>query len=472
MSDDIDIRLVPQRNFQDGGTLRAKNEDLANLQATRRRLAAMRVHQVHHGDPEIPRHIRVGDNTKYTNKATSLPLSVEPALCAPSEDVLQAHVLRQDAQVASVSDSFWRRQNYGQRFRDKGRASAVLEVRVRDLRLEACNQHKQGIHEDTMRTIALQSDECKDIMGGPRELPWPLGHRPGGERDDAKRGLTLSMGSTAAAVLTDGHVRSDPSRVPNTSRHGIPVSKGAEEFLDQYEHVAAFPNEALITAYNCPYVEIHRDRKSQQDATTTDFVNDVLLSECGGAQLARLAQTVRHEELVVLAPRLEVLCFEVCKEEALVTAIHLGAAARDSNPTDQVILHRAVMALIASAASRCRDAHSALFPIEGLEAMSQTGVGAPTYVDMFLAALYVQISRGSDFSVEVAERTARAVQWAAEAFADNSGNSLAVGPAGRRALGTVISKLQNGPEPEHVAPLLDLLRALSAEAACRTAAHS
>merc|ERR1719313_3205083 len=97
-----------------------------------------------------------------------------------------------------------------------------------------------------------------------------------------------------------------------------------------------------------------------------------------------------EEHLLADAQLLADTYSEATKEELVLAARRLGAIARSAGPTTLAVLRDVIFVLVASVASRAREAHNSEFLVEALEVLSLANVGAPAHVDMILTALYVQ----------------------------------------------------------------------------------
>lgn len=218
--------------------------------------------------------------------------------------------------------------------------------------------------------------------------------------------------------------------------------RGADRHLDTYGHSVDWEHPATVAA-GTPLAPLHRHRRWQHHLQCAEEVGEEAASQWGGGSLVRFAQAAAAEDLLLVAPRLEVGCLEAPKEEVLRAAVHVGRAARSLGDTEKAEqLQATALAMISSVASRARDAHNVEFLVQTLEAMPEAGVGALLFVDMLLAALYAQLAR-NPLSAELARRTARAVRWAAASLPSHDGSSE-LGAASRRAVATVARVLREG----------------------------
>lgn len=229
---------------------------------------------------------------------------------------------------------------------------------------------------------------------------------------------------------------------------GSRTAAGEAHILEYGAAHATDLSEPVAQAYNNPLAERQREAKWRQQ-------------ECrglplGGAALAARAvqESTSLPELLEIAPCLASCCYEATKEAALRAAVRLGEAAEDH--CDQLSaagvkeLQQAALALIASVASRARDAHGPDFLVDTLVGMERAGVGERVYVDMVLAALWGRIQR-EPLPGELAERAAGALCWAAEALTDSDPpGSLRLGAGSRRAVAAIRDAL-----PKEVAAAAD-----------------
>jgi len=490
---------VPPRHL-DGGAAKPVAATLAEQEAARRRLQALRLH---HHEPACERPLGHRGPRR-------LPPAEPPkaALCADAAEVFQALDGHVAAHAPAGSDSFWRRRSYGQRrggglrgsiggmIPEFGRAEheafanfsrrpkeekRALMTATRELRGElrtprtwaevsavAWDKHYDDQQHHEARLLVEQAREARAVPL--RELCRDESERLRHLRCDEALDESLEGPSLGRLLHSDRDVDtwchlldlkrgadvkvSQDSPPPPVLRRGEGRPQGVEAHLDAYAADYDEFGEAMACghpekqAYNDPLAALHRRAKWQHhtERLAAGLSPEEEAVAQGGASLALLVQSALPWELLTLAPQLEASCFEAPKEEALRAAVRLGAAARRilaDAVTPQVaeaesaaaVLRRAALALIASAASRARDAHSHDFPVEALEAMHAAGVGAPVYVNMLLAAVFTQLAR-APLPPELAARAAGALAWAATALVGDDGD-LELTSTSRRAVAAI-----------------------------------
>ena len=152
----------------------------------------------------------------------------------------------------------------------------------------------------------------------------------------------------------------------------------------------------------------------------------------GGVNLARhiFAKEKRSAaECLPWAAQAKATAFEMPKEVALHLAVAFAESSKEASESCESILIDAAMALMSSAAARARDSDDFSFPLQGLEALAQTGLAWKAFSNMFLAAFFSQLQRPGLLSPAVANRLATVFIWAHSNHADLH---LHLSPAGRR----------------------------------------
>ena len=297
----------------------------------------------------------------------------------------------------------------------------------------------------------------------------------------------------APAHTTDAVKAVLAERTPKAAQSS---NEQAQEFHNFIELEGSFDWSSPYTlAYNSASADLARQEKWEQSRsrhTQTERIErtemtygydeeDVKLMKSsqrleheagGGLGIARRILALKEQgapwqEFLPLAPRAQTTSFEIPKELALQLAIVFAGISKgaescsesESKETTSIrtprtpigsiesseslrsgadLLVFTAMSLMSSAAARARDSDSCEFPLEGLEAIAQSGLGWRAFSNMFLAALYAQLQREASergscivLSKELALRVASVFTWASNADMDLYVN---VSPAGRRVV--------------------------------------
>lgn len=248
------------------------------------------------------------------------------------------------------------------------------------------------------------------------------------------------------------------------THHGEGLTAGVDAHFNSYSPSADWTHPYTL-AYNSPAADGYRVQKWQhQKAFAAKGLSPAGVEEL----LRRCCSTADRVELLELAPRVMAHCYEARKEDALRCAVRFGEAARSAQAmaeTEQCnALQEAALALIASVATRGRDAHGPELLVEGLVTMQEAGVGHKIYVDMLLSALFNWSSR-APFPEDLALRAATALSWAAAALTDSvPSGSIRLAAGSRRAVAAIRAALPDN--TAHVnAHLLEVLDDLISGAA-------
>lgn len=165
----------------------------------------------------------------------------------------------------------------------------------------------------------------------------------------------------------------------------------------------------------------------------------------GGVNLARhiLAKDRRAADYLPWATQAKAAAFEMPKEVALHLAVAFAESSKEAPcESSESILIDAAMALMSSAAARARDSDDFSFPLEGLEALAQTGLAWKAFSNMFLAAFFSQLQCSRLLSTALASRLATVFVWA-----NSTHDHLHLSPAGRRVAQAACEALQ-GTDPQ------------------------